>query len=47
MAMDGGPIREIKIPVQELWLKMWGAGGGGPGGGYMRREAYMRDTTVL
>jgi len=22
MAMVGGPIREIKIPVQELWLKM-------------------------
>ena len=21
MAIDGGPIREIKIPVQELWLK--------------------------
>jgi len=24
MAMVGGPIREIKIPVQELWLKTLG-----------------------
>jgi len=28
----GGPIREIKIPVQELWLKCRGA--------YMRRGVY-------
>ena len=34
-------MRDIKIPVQELWLQMFG------GGAYTRRGAYMRDTTVL
>jgi len=39
MARVGGPVREIKIPVQELWLKMQG--------GLIREGgAYMRDTTV-
>jgi len=33
MAMVGGPIREIKIPVQELWLKTRG--------GLYARGAYM------
>ena len=26
MAMVGGLICEIKIPVQELWLEMWEGG---------------------
>ena len=36
----GGLIRETKIPVQELWLRMGG-------GAYTREGAYSRDTTVV
>ena len=34
--LEGGLIREIKIPVQELWLKM--------GGGLIREMGRIRGT---
>jgi len=40
MVIIGGPICKIKIPMQELWLKMGG------GGGLYTMGVYMRDTTV-
>jgi len=35
-SMVGGPVHEIKVPVQELYAENV----------YIRRGAYMRDTTV-
>ena len=37
--IGGGLMRETKVPVQELWLKMGG-------GAYVRGGAYGRNSTV-